>query len=206
MTAAEPHHRFDWGVAARPLAGEQESGDLHVVCPFEGGALVAVIDALGHGAPAAAVARRAAATLEARAGQPIDRIVRHCHDALQGTRGVVLSIASIQIDDSTMEFLGVGNIETLLVAADAGGAGRATLLTRRGVVGGGLPVLRPLTVPLAAGDTLCFATDGVDPRFTSDRPQRLPPQQMAETILARYGKSSDDALVLVVRILELPRR
>ena len=40
------------GEAGAPLAGESRSGDLAVFAPYDGGALVAVIDGLGHGARA----------------------------------------------------------------------------------------------------------------------------------------------------------
>lgn len=206
FAAVQPEPHLEWGVAARPMAGEVASGDLHVMCPFEHGVLVGAVDALGHGPVAADVAHRAGAVLERHAREPLERIVHQCHAALQGTRGVVLSIASIYTAHAMMAWLGVGNVEAMLVAADAGpGGGRATLLTRGGVVGGKLPLLRPATIPLVAGDTLCFATDGIDPAFTADPPLHLPPQQWADTILARHGKRSDDALVLVVRILDVQR-
>ncbi len=48
---------IDWGVATLMLAGERESGDLHLVKPVGTGVLVSVVDGLGHGAEAAAAAR-----------------------------------------------------------------------------------------------------------------------------------------------------
>jgi hypothetical protein len=58
---AESSH-VDYGVAARPLRGELESGDLHVVIPRPRGAIVAVADGLGHGYEAA-LAAKVASTL-----------------------------------------------------------------------------------------------------------------------------------------------
>src|SRR2546430_400954 len=52
---------IDWGVAALALAGETESGDLHLVKRVGRGTLVAAVDGLGHGAEAAAAARAAVA-------------------------------------------------------------------------------------------------------------------------------------------------
>ena len=54
---------FEWGLAARALHGQAESGDLHLVAPFAGGVLIAAVDGLGHGSEAAAAARVAVATL-----------------------------------------------------------------------------------------------------------------------------------------------
>ena len=40
---------LEWGTAGRPISGETESGDQYVVHSWPGGALLAVIDGLGHG-------------------------------------------------------------------------------------------------------------------------------------------------------------
>jgi len=67
MTAApavrERPPMVEWAVGARALEGEPVSGDLHVVTPFPGGVLVAVMDGLGHGTEAAAAAEAAAEIL-----------------------------------------------------------------------------------------------------------------------------------------------
>jgi hypothetical protein len=49
------------------------------------------------------------------------------------------------------------------------------------------------------GDTLIFATDGIREGFTEGLALSDPPQQLADRILARYTKGTDDALVLVAR-------
>src|ERR1041384_6057447 len=56
---------LDWAVASAPLEGEPESGDLHLVKGISTGLLLAVVDGLGHGVEAAAVARRGGGTLGA---------------------------------------------------------------------------------------------------------------------------------------------
>ena len=56
-------------------------------------------------------------------------------------------------------------------------------------------------VSVAPGDTLVFATDGVRHEFTAEISISEPPQRLADQILARFGKGTDDALVLVARYL-----
>ena len=80
---------------------------LHLVKPFTNGALVAVVDGLGHGDEAIAVARIAIHALEEQAEQSVITLVKHCHEALAETRGVVLTLASFNSLDSTMSWLGV---------------------------------------------------------------------------------------------------
>jgi phosphoserine phosphatase RsbX len=78
------------------------------------------------------------------------------------------------------------------------------LLLRAGVVGVHLPALTGSIVPIARGDTLIFATDGIRSEFLDEiRTHRETPPTLADRILRRYGRGTDDALVLVVRYLGL---
>src|SRR5438093_709986 len=45
---------IEWGIVSQAFPGETECGDRHLVAGFPNGALVAVIDGLGHGEEAAA--------------------------------------------------------------------------------------------------------------------------------------------------------
>ena len=196
---------IEWGVAAAPLAGETESGDLHLVKPVGRGMLVAAVDGLGHGAEAAAAARTAVATLDRHAEEFVLPLVRRCHEALQGKRGVVLSLAYLDGVKQSMTWLSVGNVEGVLLYTDQTARparpARDTLLTRGGIVGSELPQLRAEVVPIAAGDILIFATDGIREGFAEDLQPDAGAQQLADQILAHYGKGTDDALVLVARYL-----
>jgi len=191
---------IDWGVATLTLAGERESGDLHLVKPIGTGVLVSVVDGLGHGADAAAAARAAVAALNRHAQESVLLLLQRCHQALAGTRGVVVSVALFDRTDGSMTWLGVGNVEGVLLYADGGGRrGRERLVTRGGIVGSELPPLRAEVLAVAPGDTLILATDGVHSGFADDLTVDAPPQQLADQILKRCGKSTDDALVLVAR-------
>jgi hypothetical protein len=189
-------------VATLALEGESESGDLHVVMPFDGGALVAAIDGLGHGPEAAVAARSAAGTLERHSHRPVLDLLTRCHENLRGTRGAVITLASFNVRDSTMSWAGVGNIEGTLVRAEPGeGRKRESVMLVGGVPGHQLPSLRPNELPVAHGDTLVLATDGVRGGYLDVVDWSDPPQQLADQLLAEYGKATDDALVLVARYM-----
>src|SRR6266550_2242487 len=189
---------IDWGVAAQALAGEMESGDLHLVKRVGRGTLVAAVDGLGHGAEAAAAARAAVAALDRYAEESLPPLVRRCHEALAGSRGVVMSLAYLGGVQPSLSWLGVGNVEGVVLYAAR--PARSSLVTRGGIVGGAaLPELRTDVVPVAPGDLLIFATDGIRGGFAEGLPSDATPQQLADQILARYGKGTDDALVLVAR-------
>ncbi len=189
-----------WGVATLALTGQTESGDLHLVAPVKHGVLVAVVDGLGHGEEAAAPAKIAVHTLEQFAEEPPLSLVQRCHAALKGTRGVVLSLARLDAHRGTMTWLGIGNVEGLLHHAHwAERSARASLVTRGGIVGSELPAVQAAVLPVEPGDTLVFATDGIRSGFSDDVSAREDPQRLADQLLSRYGKGTDDALVLVAR-------
>ncbi|MFI5235340.1 MAG: SpoIIE family protein phosphatase [Gemmatimonadales bacterium] len=197
---------LDWGAATFTLPGETESGDLHVVLLFAGGALIGVVDALGHGSEAAASARIAVAVLEQDPSAPVSELLRRCHSALNGKRGVVMSLAAFDWAAGVLTWAGVGNVEGYVFAGSgAGRPARTTLIAPGGIVGSALPLVRPTKVDLAAGDLLVFLTDGIRGHFVDRLPREEPPQQLAESIMSRCGKGTDDALVLVARYLGLPR-
>jgi phosphoserine phosphatase RsbX len=201
----EPAHEpslIEWASAGMALGGDRnESGDLHVIARFPDGALAAVIDGLGHGPEAADASSQAARILEAHGGEPVLALVQRCHEALRQTHGVVMSLASFDVLSSSMTWIGVGNVDTVLLRADPAASPRRESITGGGgVVGYQLPPLRASSLPVSIGDTLIMATDGIQ-SFTSDLSTRSAPQELADSIMARNCKGSDDALVLVVRYI-----
>lgn len=202
MADARPGARelLEIGIATLPLAGETANGDRHLVAPFDGGVLIAVVDGLGHGPAAAAAAESAIAVLAAAPGDPLPELLRRCHVALLGQRGVVAALAVFRPADRSMTWAGVGNIEGVLVrAANGRPPFRMGLVTRGGIVGSDLPEVRPQQVPLLVDDLVAFATDGLRREFIGGLDAGRTVQSLAEDLLARFGKGTDDALLLVSR-------
>ncbi|MGH7699662.1 MAG: SpoIIE family protein phosphatase [Gemmatimonadales bacterium] len=192
----------DVGVAGRALPGQDASGDREVVRAFPGGVLIGALDGLGHGDEAADAARRGCTTLERYAGESVITLVKRSHAELTGSRGVVMSLASLNVIDGTLTWLGVGNVEGVLWQRDgAGRVGRSGLVTRGGVVGAQLPALRAELMTVSRGDLLVFATDGIRSDFAEHVALEHSPQELADRILARYGRDTDDALVVAARFV-----
>lgn len=191
---------LDWSWAGIALEGD-ESGDVHVIAEFEHGVLVGVVDGLGHGFEAAAAARTAARVLRSFAGEPLVALVERCHEALRRTRGAVMSLASFDARAPSMTWGGIGNVEGLLLRASPASRPRESIVLRGGIVGYHLPSLHAATLAVAPGDVLILATDGVDERFGDDVTPGAPPREVADAILARHARGTDDALVLVARYL-----
>jgi phosphoserine phosphatase RsbX len=199
-TLEQRRQAIEWSVASRALPGQSVSGDLHVVLPTNAGALISVIDGLGHGEEAVAAARVAAAVMEERANDPVVTLVQHCHQALQRTRGVVMTVLSVNAEDNTVTALGIGNVETSIVRANSQARPRReSVLLRCGVVGYQLPALHASVLPIGAGDVFVFATDGVWEDFSELVTAAESPAQLVEKIMAQKFRGTDDGLVLACK-------
>jgi negative regulator of sigma-B (phosphoserine phosphatase) len=176
------------GEAGAPLAGESRSGDLAVWATYDGGALVAAIDGLGHGGAAADAAEVAAAQLRAHAAQPPETALKRCHEALRATRGVVATVAWFDLDTCELTWTGIGNVEGRLVRADRRpGDSPDSPMLFGGVLGWSLPAVRPVRTTLAPGDCLVMATDGVAADFNASLQPGLPAPEQARLTRARVG-------------------
>ena len=60
------------------------------------------------------------------------------------------------------------------------------------------------TVALEPGDAVALATDGVAADYSVSLESGVPAQQLAERVLEKHGKGTDDALAVVVRYLGPP--
>lgn len=189
------------GVAQLASPGELLSGDRYFVQQSANRALLGVIDGLGHGVEAANAAEAARAVLEAPSGQSLGSLLQRCHERLRDTRGAAMTLLEFDAATWRLEWIGVGNVITVLVHPEASGTmSRTELFVRGGVAGKLLPSTVASSARIARGDMVVAATDGVHSRFVNDINRVEPPQQLAERLLARHQTGRDDALVVVVRI------
>lgn len=191
---------IEWGVADLPLAGNRHSGDAYAIRQSEAGILIAVIDGLGHGEEAYRASQITAGTLMNSRSDDLFQLSRECHEALVRTRGVVMSLAFLDVLQKTITWMGIGNVEGYLKRSGADAVpGHESLPMRGGVVGYQLPPLHSSVLAVFRGDTLVLATDGISGSFCREVNCKDSPQQIADQILARCGKKTDDALVLIAR-------
>jgi hypothetical protein len=171
-----------------------------VIAIADGTTLMAVIDGLGHGEDAAAAANAAAQVLETSPHESLRTLFDRCHAQLRATRGAAMTVARFESNGRTLDWLGMGNIKTVLLRRAAHGFTCMDLLTYSGVVGA-QPQKRPASkIDVLRGDVLILATDGVDRKFIDSIRYDEAPQTQAERLLATYRSPTDDALVLVARL------
>jgi len=189
------------GLAERTRAGETLSGDRCVVARAGSRVLIGVIDGVGHGSEAAQAAAVAAAVLEKHPREPVDALMLRCHEKLRETRGAAITLVAIEGATGALEWVGAGNVSAALQQVEPFGLpATRELLVRSGACGASLPSTRASQLPMARGDTLVIATDGVHRKFVDDIVGSEPPQRLADRLLSRYGTSLDDSLVVVARL------
>jgi phosphoserine phosphatase RsbX len=192
----------DWGVAARPLPGQTDSGDRAVVVIGSDSALVAAIDGLGHGREAARAAAPAIETVREFADEPLVSLAERCHESLRGGRGAALTLARLCARDETMAWVGIGNVEGRLVHDDGlGNISVDALLCAPGIAGDRLPRLEEVSLPVHRGDVVLLATDGIDAAFADSLRPYGTAEELATRILNEHWKPKDDALVVAARYI-----
>jgi serine phosphatase RsbU (regulator of sigma subunit) len=182
--------------AARAYPTEVVSGDVWHVDWIGTTCRIAVIDGLGHGPDAASAATRARDVIAAAPDVDAAEVLRRCHAALKGTRGAAVGIAGVDPAADRVAFAGIGNVEARLVTPE-----RSTSLpSARGIVGSVLPTVRPAVSRLGTDWLLLIHTDGVSDRIdVTDLTEavRSDPQQLANALLTRWGRATDDATIVV---------
>ena len=190
---------FDLGIETKSR-DELACGDQHVAQPFSGGFLLGAIDGLGHGPQAELAARAAAETLRDHAGEPVERLLDRCHRRLLATRGAAIGLLSLDRALGTLEWIGIGNVDGMLIhPGPEAPPAHVHLLPLPGVVGGHMPRLQAKKLRLAAGDLLVLATDGIEFPFEQAIDARDAPGAIARRIIDSHARADDDALVVVAR-------
>ena len=98
---------IEWAAKSRPRPGENVCGDRLLAVDVNGtGALIGVLDGLGHGAEAAEAANCGVEVLRNARSEPLDVLVQLCHRALSGTRGAAMTLARIDFRADTLSWAG----------------------------------------------------------------------------------------------------
>jgi anti-sigma regulatory factor (Ser/Thr protein kinase) len=187
------------GVWSRCREGEDVNGDGYYIARHgESQMLLAVIDGLGHGRGAREATMAAVSAFDDWAGEPLDEVMLAAHDALRATRGAVVGAVIIDRDAETFHYAGVGNIEVRVFNSPE----PVRPVAANGTLGLRLSSLRVWPYRWSEGTTFVMASDGISATWdASSYPGLLArsPQVVAGVLVRDYGRSSDDATVLVAR-------
>jgi phosphoserine phosphatase RsbX len=193
---------IEWAAASRPLPGQDVCGDRSIAVDVNGtGALIGVLDGLGHGVQAAEAAGCGAQVLGDAPNEPLDVLVESCHRAMSDTRGAAMTLARIDFPTDRLSWTGIGNVAADLVAKHPAGIEvRSSVRLAGGIVGYQIPdVIAVQDFPMRPGDLLVITSDGIGENHLDDIDFAAPALTIAQQILHTHAKDNDDALVLTAR-------
>jgi serine/threonine protein phosphatase PrpC len=192
----ETHMTTTWGAVVRAKQGQVVSGDVYVIEEIGQTMLISIIDGLGGGEEAARAAHLAAAVFRRHRNLALQDLIKLAHTDLHATRGAVVGLLKLDLNTYQANYVGVGNIGTHVYSRRP-----IKPISKNGILGFRLPSLLELHYTYEAGDVFVLYSDGISSQFAHDGKIdiALPPQAIAEKILATYGKLTDDATVVVVK-------
>lgn len=189
---------FDVGAISVPKVGETVNGDRWAFDLSGYTMRLVLADGLGHGLHAAEAAQKATRTFDRSSAQEPDEVIRSIHEHLKGTRGAAVGAVCIDRRTHECKFSGLGNVAGLV---DAFGD-RRYLMSNAGTAGFGVQKISKLTFAWPLRGVLILYTDGLSGHFNLDKYEGLQSQSasaIAATIYRDFGKSHDDATVIVVK-------
>jgi negative regulator of sigma-B (phosphoserine phosphatase) len=173
-----------------PMPGEKLNGDAAVVRQGDGRALLAVIDALGHGQKAHEVAAAAVEALEqVSLDESIERVMQRLDGALRGTRGAAATVCLVH--GGELAGCGVGNVEMRLRGA------AVPFVLSPGVLGRQVRTYRYFRGSFTGSARLVMFSDGLSGRFALTDFDRLPAKAACAALMGKFVRGNDDATVLV---------
>jgi hypothetical protein len=200
---SEPHdpndHQpaFDIASLARPRSGEVVSGDRALSLPCDGGVLLGILDASGHGATANALAEKLEECFLAEGSSDLERLMRRLDETARGTVGAAAGLAFVAANSGHFRYVGVGNTR-----ASQMGSTSWRGISRDGLLGSHRLHVTAQTGKLAPRDVLMLWTDGLPESGQSARSavsSYRTAAEIASKAVTEFARDYDDAACLVLR-------
>ncbi len=182
---------------ARPCLGERVSGDTVVIEQRDEILFLAIVDALGHGPQANAVANQAERFLRNGWSSDVLDTMHRLHSALKGTIGAAAGLCVVDRVTREMRYAGVGNTVLRTFGSQA-----TRLISADGIIGSRFRTPAVQTAPLNESGTILLYTDGVSDHFDVEQyPQIIyhSASAIARKIVDSFGKPYDDATCMAMR-------
>jgi len=182
--------------ASLPMVGETANGDRPLVRSDEHGrTMLAVVDGLGHGPLAAAVADAAADCLGSISLEAsLLDIMQLLHGRLAGSRGAAATVCLVR--DGQVEACAVGNVEL------RSGELKLPLVFSAGILGMRVNKFHVCRTTLLPRARLVLFSDGISSRTPLDEMRKLGAREACDAIITKYRRKEDDATVLVADVGE----
>lgn len=180
-----------------PCAGAEANGDYYYIKKFKDRCIFAVIDGIGHGEEASSASKLASKIIADNTHKSIEHILMAVNKGLINTRGVVAGIVVIDTLKKEFEYAAVGNIDFRYILNGT---------TERFVYSNGflgryshckIKVHRKI---YEKNSVITMCTDGISNKWDYSSYLNIDlnnPALLCNLILKDFGKSIDDATILV---------
>jgi len=188
-----------YGALRVPMRHEFHCGDGWHLALDEGRLVVAMIDGLGHGDPAAEATDAGTAALEAAGMLAPDELIDRMHQRMAGTRGGAVAVFCQDIASGRAQFAGIGNISATLLE----GATSKGLASHPGIVGGQYRRTHAFNVNAIPGSLLVMHSDGLQARWSLgkyDGLQYRHPALVVAVLQRDFDRGRDDTGLIAVRL------
>jgi anti-sigma regulatory factor (Ser/Thr protein kinase) len=190
-------------VISEPIRGEEVCGDGWSVRSYRAGALLMVVDGLGHGILASEAAREAERIFSSSKEASLAKILEDMHDALRKTRGAAGALARIDVEKGTVSFAGVGNISAAIVTGEVARG----MASHNGTLGQQMERVQEFTYPWTPESILIMYSDGLMARWDLSRYPGIlakPASVIAALLHRDFNRGRDDVTVLVAKAAHTP--
>jgi anti-sigma regulatory factor (Ser/Thr protein kinase) len=189
------------GVVSEPIRGEEVCGDGWYARDSPSGALLMVVDGLGHGPFASEAAREAERVAASSEETSLKGILTDVNDALKKTRGAAGAVARIDLERGLLTFAGIGNVCAAIVSK---GVGRG-LTSHNGTLGHTMERIQEFTYPWSPESILVMHSDGLVSRWELERYPGVwnkPASVIAALLHRDFVRGRDDVTVLVAKVAQ----
>ena len=182
-----------------PIPTETQSGDTWAALRSENRVTITIADGLGHGEGAADASIRAVrAFKEANQHPPVD-IIRTMHQSLRATRGAAVGLARVHLDQSSIEYAGIGNISGTVFGDET----VIRMVSIPGIVGHEMRKVQPFSYRWTAESTLVMHSDGLSANWALKSYvglEQRDPMVIAGVLFRDHCRRTDDATVVVLKM------
>lgn len=186
------------GTVMLAMPGEDVCGDGCSAAKLQGCTVLLVVDGLGHGMEAALSTQAAQALLEKCHQLLPAEIIARMHEALRGTRGAAVSVASFDHTKRRITCSGVGNIAARIVSMEK----KYGFVSLNGVVGFQRIKIQEFTEPWPEDGLLIMHSDGLKSRWDLSEYANLSachPALIAAVLYRDFTRGRDDVTVMVAK-------
>lgn len=178
--------------------GTERGGDAWAIRQGAGRSIILLLDVLGHGEKAAAIADRAVAAFREAATGELEAIERTVSAALAGDRGAAILLAEVPAGAGPLRAIGIGNIRGEVIRGEE----RRGIVSSSGIAGQMSRTPAVAEYDWGPGALMVLSTDGLRQRTRLGEPAGLlfrAPLTIAATLYQRRRRGTDDSGVVVVR-------